>query len=208
MKTKRKPLIFDFYGTLAQVTVPLKPYLKIWNAISNKKISKSQYQEIVMTGKYASIQAVVDGLGLDKSLGQKLTTEIETEVNSVELYKEVPEILESLSKTCEIYLLSNLAPEYGEPFLKLGLDKWITRPFFSYEMGSLKPSRDAFQYVLKEIGRKPDEVIMIGDSYKSDVMGAQASDIKAIWLRRNGRTGEKYIKSLRELDKRIGKETN
>ena len=59
--------------------------------------------------------------------------------------------------------------------------------FTSEDARSYKPRRELFELALKETGLKPDEVIHIGDSVSSEVKGAAAVNIRALWLNRFGK---------------------
>jgi putative hydrolase of the HAD superfamily len=45
-----------------------------------------------------------------------------------------------------------------------------------------KKTRETYEDILQQLGLKPDEVIMMGDSLKSDVIPAVAAGMQAVWL--------------------------
>ena len=55
----------------------------------------------------------------------------------------------------------------------------------SEEVGIEKPDKLIFQHALKKIGLTPDEVIMIGDSYSKDIVGAENIGIKTFQISLN-----------------------
>ncbi len=59
--------------------------------------------------------------------------------------------------------------------------------FTSEDARSYKPRKELFELALREATLKPEEVIHIGDSVSSDVKGAGALGIKALWLNRFGK---------------------
>ena len=59
--------------------------------------------------------------------------------------------------------------------------------FTSEDARSYKPRKELFELALREAKLKPEEVIHIGDSVSSDVKGASALGIKALWLNRFGK---------------------
>ena len=73
--------------------------------------------------------------------------------------------------------------------------------FTSEDARSYKPRKELFELALNETGLRPDEVVHIGDSLSSDVRGASALGIKALWLDRSGREipdGVTRIEDLKE----------
>ena len=56
--------------------------------------------------------------------------------------------------------------------------------FFRFETGYRKPEKEIFEFVLNKIGVDPKDAVMIGDSMKNDIFGAQSANIDAILLNR------------------------
>ena len=57
----------------------------------------------------------------------------------------------------------------------------------SEEVGAYKPSALMFTRALEALGLGAHEVLHIGDSVRTDVLGAHAAGIRAAWLNRRGR---------------------
>ncbi|MEM8557571.1 MAG: HAD family hydrolase [Bacteroidota bacterium] len=53
---------------------------------------------------------------------------------------------------------------------------------FSSDLGSVKPSPRAFRRVIEQMGVRPADCVMIGDSVRRDVGGARAAGVAAIWI--------------------------
>lgn len=58
------------------------------------------------------------------------------------------------------------------------------------EVGVLKPDPKVFEYATKEAGVEPEAVLYVGDSYRSDVQGAQPVGWRVAWYARNGTDGQ------------------
>ena len=71
--------------------------------------------------------------------------------------------------------------------------------FTSEDARSYKPGKELFELALKGSGLAADEVIHIGDSLSSDVKGAGALGIQALWLNRFGREVPEGVKSISTL---------
>lgn len=54
----------------------------------------------------------------------------------------------------------------------------------SEEARAYKPQTDMFRYALRKYDLKADEVVHIGDSVTSDIIGAKAAGIDSVWLNR------------------------
>jgi HAD superfamily hydrolase (TIGR01509 family) len=78
---------------------------------------------------------------------------------------------------------SNLRPIIAA----LGLDRFIDFVLPSGAVGVAKPDPAFFRMALDRAGVRPDEALMVGDSYRADVRGAWGAGMDAVWLdRREG----------------------
>jgi len=57
------------------------------------------------------------------------------------------------------------------------------------ENGALKPDAEAFRHAAEQAGVAPEEVLYVGDSYRSDVEGAQNAGWRVAWFAPNGPDG-------------------
>jgi len=65
---------------------------------------------------------------------------------------------------------------------KLNLDKYCNCIVTSEEAGKEKPHPYMFMMALTKLNLNPEDVCMIGDSFKKDIFGATNLGIKSIWL--------------------------
>lgn len=101
----------------------------------------------------------------------------------------MPGAIETLATLSEYYriALATNAEDSGEEEIraalrKVGLDPWIEEVFCIGRLGSRKPERDYFLAISKELNAKPDQIIMVGDSFATDVQGALNAGLRGIWL--------------------------
>ncbi len=69
-----------------------------------------------------------------------------------------------------------------EKFEKSGLKDCFAHIVLSEEVGCQKPNPRIFEEALRMNGLDASEVVMIGDSFSSDIAGANATGIDTIWL--------------------------
>lgn len=74
-----------------------------------------------------------------------------------------------------------------------------TGVFTSEDARAYKPRKELFELALKKTGFATDEVIYIGDSISSDVKGAEALNIKTLWLNRFGKDVPDGVDSIENL---------
>jgi HAD superfamily hydrolase (TIGR01549 family) len=67
------------------------------------------------------------------------------------------------------------------------LERFISRHYYSYELGVAKPAAAAFTAILRSEGIGPDEAVHVGDDLRKDVLGAANVGIGAVWLSNDSR---------------------
>ena len=78
-----------------------------------------------------------------------------------------------------------------EKFDKSGLRDCFEHIVLSEEVGCQKPNPRIFEEALRMNGLAAEDVVMIGDSWKSDIQGAINAGIDQIWIRKNKEQGTK-----------------
>jgi putative hydrolase of the HAD superfamily len=108
-----------------------------------------------------------------------------TFVDNMELTEDANEFLE---RNCElpICLLTDLTSEIQyKKIEKLGLQNYISQIVTSEESGFEKPHPFMFMLGLSKLKLNANEVIMIGDNFSKDVLGASNLGIQSYWINRN-----------------------
>ncbi|PTQ86370.1 putative hydrolase of the HAD superfamily [Trichococcus patagoniensis] len=69
-------------------------------------------------------------------------------------------------------------------FNALGLERWVppARIFISETIGFPKPHAEAFTHVQKALKANPDELLFIGDTYETDIIGGQTAGWTSLWF--------------------------
>lgn len=97
------------------------------------------------------------------------------------------EVVKTLAKKYPLTIISNGFKEVQYfKFEHSGLAPYFTHTIISEEVGINKPQPGIFEIALERNGITADEAVMIGDSYSSDIAGAQAAGIDQIWVRNEG----------------------
>jgi len=107
-----------------------------------------------------------------------------------DLFDGVPEILQILSQSHHIGLVTNGLADVQRPRLKSSsIHSLIEKVFISEEMGAVKPEAAFFDLVFRQIGQPPREaVLIIGDSLTSDMLGGIQYGIHTCWFNPDRKT--------------------
>lgn len=114
---------------------------------------------------------------------------------------------ESLRNTAVKYQLGLVTDFACHPAVYRILDRFTLRDFFktiviSGELGYKKPSSQIFETALNKLSAKAEETVFVGDSYKTDIIGAKNMGMKTILISKDVGDFEKadiQIKNLKEL---------
>lgn len=127
--------------------------------------------------------------------------------DEIEIVDGIEDLLLYLSDKYKIFTASNGIFKMQENRLKKSnLDKYFDNIFVSDKIGFEKPDKKFFQKIMDLTKFSNDDLIMIGDSIKSDIIGAKNSKIKSIYFNKEDKKiSDKnftyQVKNLSEIKK-------
>jgi HAD superfamily hydrolase (TIGR01549 family) len=98
-----------------------------------------------------------------------------------------PQFVRRVARRVRVGMVTN--NEYREQEEKLrflGLSDVVDPFVVSAQEQVAKPDRRIFDIALERAGAKPTESVMIGDSWRNDVLGARSAGIRPVWFNRFG----------------------
>ncbi|MBO7240771.1 MAG: YjjG family noncanonical pyrimidine nucleotidase [Bacteroidaceae bacterium] len=103
------------------------------------------------------------------------------------------ELLEYLRPKYRMYILSNGFKELQSRKMQTaGIDKYFDAVILSEDIGVNKPDRRLYEHALDTTSSKPEESLMIGDMFDTDIVGAANSGIDSIYFNPKGKTGHPF----------------
>ncbi len=172
---------FDAYGTLCRVTRPHNPLRLL-------------FQRLGLAGRELGHEVMTLNLDLPELARRyspsrmieldDLQRLLRDELDSVRLYPETAEVLQNLRrKGYRLAVISNLAKPYAEPVKRL-LEQYIDEFVWSFEAASAKPDRAIFATLCRRLRCLPMRVLMVGDSWEADMMGASQFGMPSVLIDR------------------------
>jgi HAD superfamily hydrolase (TIGR01549 family) len=111
----------------------------------------------------------------------------DTFLNEIKPYDGVIDFLESCVGV-PICLVTDLTAHIQHRKIEtLGLYKYAAHLVTSEEAGREKPHPYMFMLALKKLNLNSEDVCMIGDNYKKDILGASALGIRSFWLNKDNK---------------------
>ena len=113
-----------------------------------------------------------------------------------ETVEESRKVLETLAKSYPMVLVSNF---YGN--IQVVLEEFSLANLFSHVIesavvGVRKPDPRIFSLGVEALGMKPEEVVVVGDSFTKDILPAKAVGCKTIWIKGEGWTDENFDETI------------
>lgn len=198
-----KKIVFDLWGTLAY----LKPGKDFGFAVSKELgISKQDYHNLVKKYWFRNeltaeefAQILIDQTKETKASRDYLTSQILSPYGRQNLFPEVKTNLIRLSKTKELFLISDTSSLGKKMFYDLNISDFFNGTYFSCSEGITKED-GLFSKVYNNIGVHPSEMLVIGDSLREDYEIPKNLGSKVILLdRKRLYPKNKRIFSLEEI---------
>ena len=120
--------------------------------------------------------------------------------------EEARPVLEALYAHYPMVLVSNFYGNVESVLADFDLRRYFRDIIESAVVGVRKPDPKIFRLGVDALGLKPEEVLVIGDSYKKDIVPAESIGCHVAWIKGKGWTADEdaqmhpnIIKNLREI---------
>lgn len=117
-------------------------------------------------------------------------------------------VLEQLAPRYPMVLVSNFYGNVESVLADFGIDKYFKTIVESAVVGVRKPDPRIFALGVEALGMKPEETLVIGDSYRKDIVPAESIGCQVLWIKGKGWTAEEdaqrhpnMVQKLEELVK-------
>ena len=195
-------LSFDCYGTLIDwetgISSALRPILKSHEVSAEHHALLQSYGKAeaeIQAGSYRPYREVLkdvlsrigDAFGFEPS-----RTELEsfsTSVRNWPAFSDASEALLALATRYRLIILSNIDDDqfrFSQQLLEVEFDHVFT----AQQIGSYKPSRRNFDYLISHAGAPEHKILHVAQSLFHDIAPAKAMGISTVWVdRRQGLAG-------------------
>lgn len=146
--------------------------------------------------------------GVDSSLAEEFNKAYQVALGDyIVFYPDAKEVLERLKGKIWLGAVTNgTKVAQTKKLKKSGLEKLFDGIFISEDAGAEKPSKQYFDKVFQAMPHlEKDEILIVGDSLTSDMLGGIQAGIKTCWFNPKGKENDKglkidyEIKRLREV---------
>lgn len=201
-----KALVFDAYGTIAEIRDQQRPFRQLFNLMRDTGTSlPNNSAELLMSRALDLRQAAQH---FNAAIGEEalnhLDLALQRELRSIELFNDTIPVLTQLKQSgYKLAICSNLAALYAPPIEQL-LPFRMDAYGWSFEVGTVKPDPKIYRHVCQQLGLQPEEVLMVGDTLEADVLGPRSIGMRGIQIVRDvTRPCDEGIRALSELLERL-----
>lgn len=131
--------------------------------------------------------------GYERRLGRDVADAFraERDQSNVELLPSVSDVLDELSRTHRLAVVTNGAPDAQRQKIDAtNLERWIDTVVIAGHEVSPKPSPEPFERALRALDASPETTVHVGDSLETDVRGATAAGLESVWVAPDGDAGD------------------
>jgi FMN phosphatase YigB (HAD superfamily) len=183
-----KAVVFDVFGTLAEIGKKRYPYAKLMRSLHRAGREPQGDDTARIMSHNVGLAGVTElfNVELPASLLNALECELYAELPTVRLYPETVATLTVLRDAgYKIGLCSNLAAPYAVP-IKILLPFELDAYAWSFEVGAVKPDPVIYEKVCADLNCLPQEVAMVGDTLEADYNAPRRLGMHGFHLARNG----------------------
>ena len=174
-----------------------RDFAKLWRPVAMGEVSVLENRVI----RFGNIFGAAD-----QNLPREEAVEMSLRYDEIYLsgMKRIPGALELIyelkSLGCRMGILTNHSYEYQKNKLaKAGYPEFYGFFVSPEQVRAMKPERRIFEAALERCNAPPSSVVMIGDSFADDVVGASNAGINPIWFNRFGVSRPTVDFDFREL---------
>ena len=189
-----KLIIFDLYDTLVHIKSNQGVFFKIIHLLNKNNLGVEDFFK-------EDFSKIMEKINISEQKITDLNRLIKFEVDSVSLFEETGEVIDTLKKRgFKLGLISNVYDPYIKPFFDLGLNDFFDFTIFSCEVGMAKPEPEIYHKMSELSDISFNEMVMVGDSFTSDYETPASLGINSFWLNRDGiPKNNKEITNLSEI---------
>lgn len=177
-----RAVVFDAYGTLVEIGDKRRPYREL---LRHYGTALADPHDVMRKPTTLEVVAEMLKVKVPREKMNALRDDLYAEVKSIKPYDDVAPVWDALrARGIAIGVCSNLATPYVRPVLQ-ALPFAPDAAVWSCDVGHVKDEPEIYHLACQRLGVSPHEALMVGDTYKADVLGPRAIGMHAVHLVRS-----------------------
>lgn len=189
--------------------IGINPFEGLWGTFNDGTFEFPKLEAIAPIYQKQAWTKALEALGIhDEKLGSELALLFKKSRENLSfLYPETLDILEKLKGHFRLALITNGSPSLQNHKIEKAekLRPYFDEIIISGEHGKGKPHPTVFNYALSQLNIDKNEAIMVGDNLHTDILGANTTGLKSIWINHDNKTATEdnqpthTVTSLKEI---------
>ncbi len=164
-----------------------KRFSEVYRPIARRQVAEAEARGWTEIDYIERLLLTFEGLGVEESRRSQLAIRAWNDYlaewpKQTSFYPETLALLEQLQGRYKLGVVTNFMDGHTARmvFKDLGYETIFDSLIVSAEIGYMKPAPILFQTALEELGSKPENTLMIGDTYEADIVGAHKAGIRGV----------------------------
>ncbi|MFD2443791.1 HAD family hydrolase [Bacillus sp. CGMCC 1.16607] len=189
--------------------IGINPFEGLWGNFLEETVNFRKLKNIIPTYRKDVWSLALMEMGVDDpEFGLKLGEQFPDERKKRPyVFEDTYKTLDKLKDDYQLLLMTNGSPDLQHTKLELSPE---LAPFFEHivisgDYGKGKPDPSIFEHAMSLLSLRKDEVLMVGDNLLTDILGANRSGIKSVWINRSNKVRNEIIPTyeIHHLDELI-----
>ncbi|HLU21312.1 MAG TPA: HAD family hydrolase [Bacillaceae bacterium] len=182
--------LYSSYETYAFTQmIGINPFEGLWGNFLDDHDEFRKMKDIVPQYRKDAWTQGLKALGIDdEAFGHELAERFPQERRNLPfVYDESFSVLDRLKDNYKLLLLTNGSPDLQNTKLTITpeIAPYFDQIVISGGFGKGKPDPSIFEHALQLMEVDKDEVLMVGDNLMTDILGANQTGIKSVWINRH-----------------------
>jgi putative hydrolase of the HAD superfamily len=148
--------------------------------------SRTPEQRESFLAEYERALLATAGYDVSLEMAHAIWLRVRSTPKELALYPDARTTLEELRTAgFSLGVISNMGADLPANLEQLGVLEIFTATVSSAEVGVAKPHPAVFEAALRKVGVEASDALHVGDGYESDVLGATAAGLQAVYLQRD-----------------------
>ncbi|WGK63598.1 YjjG family noncanonical pyrimidine nucleotidase [Croceiramulus getboli] len=168
----------------------------LWKQYRENRISKEKLRYSRLKRSFEALDLEIDDPLIDR-LSDDYIKFLPTNNH---LFEGTLELLDYLAPRYRLHIITNGFQEVQQQKLKASnLQPYFEVVVSSESVAVKKPDPKIFSYALNKAAARPEQSLMIGDTYEADILGALNSGMDAVFFNHRGHAVDREVKQITHL---------
>jgi putative hydrolase of the HAD superfamily len=169
MTARAKDLVFDICGVLYDVSGGVERMLEWLNGCVDERELLRRWVTSAPVKQVELGRINMEEFARGAIADLQLPVDVDTFIKEYDSWHKGPyqgavELIRDLSKKYVTASFSNISESQWSKIRKSGITRYMEFNFVSFEIGHVKPDREAFDYVMEALGRDPADIYFFDDN--------------------------------------------